>query len=87
MLGDTGTGKELVARAMHDLHPVRRVHPFLPVNCGAIPRDLFETELFGYVAGAFTHALRHGSLGLWRAARDGTIFLDEIGDSAPDRRG
>ena len=86
VLGDTGTGKEVVARAIHHLDPVRHLHPFLPVNCGAIPRELFESEVFGYVAGAFTHARRHGSDGLWRAARGGTIFLDEIGDLAPEHQ-
>jgi transcriptional regulator with GAF, ATPase, and Fis domain len=82
--GDTGTGKEVTARWIHRLHrgDVQR-HPFVAVNCGAIPEDLFEAEVFGYVPGAFTGALRHGHDGLWRSAKDGTIFLDEIGDLAP----
>jgi transcriptional regulator with PAS, ATPase and Fis domain len=83
VLGDTGTGKEVVARAIHQLNASRRLNPFLPVNCGAIPPDLFEAEVFGYMPGAFTNALRQGSEGIWRAAQGGTIFLDEIGDLAP----
>jgi DNA-binding NtrC family response regulator len=81
--GDTGTGKDLVARSIHQLNASRNHQPFVVVNCGAIPPDLFESQVFGYVPGAFTGALRHGSEGLWRFARGGTIFLDEIGDLAP----
>lgn len=80
ILGDTGTGKEVAARAIHDLDAERRLHSFIPVNCGAIARDLFETELFGYAPGAFTGALRYGKPGLWVKADRGTLFLDEIGD-------
>ncbi len=83
VLGDTGTGKEVAARAIRDLDERRRSQPFVPVNCGAIPLELFESDVFGYVPGAFTHALKQGSEGLWRSARGGTLFLDEIGDLAP----
>jgi DNA-binding NtrC family response regulator len=84
--GDTGTGKEVVARSIHTLNPTRRHQPFVAVNCGAIPRELFESQVFGYVGGAFTGALRQGSEGLWRFAKGGTIFLDEIGDLAPEHQ-
>ncbi|MBI2835745.1 MAG: sigma 54-interacting transcriptional regulator [Acidobacteria bacterium] len=84
IVGDTGTGKEVVARAIHTCNDHRRREHFLPVNCGAIPHDLFEAELFGYVPGAFTGALRVGKKGLWVAAGGGTLFLDEIGDMPLD---
>lgn len=80
--GDTGTGKDVVARSIHLLNEARRRQPFVPVNCGAIPTELFESEVFGYVPGAFTGALQQGSEGLWRSAKGGTLFLDEIGDLA-----
>jgi DNA-binding NtrC family response regulator len=80
VLGDTGTGKDLVARSIHLFDPVRRLQPFVAVNCGAIPGELFESEVFGYVAGAFTNASRKGSIGLWRSANGGTLFLDEIAE-------
>jgi two-component system response regulator GlrR len=78
--GETGTGKEMCARAIHQLGP-RADHPFVPVNCGAIPSELVENELFGHVAGAFTGAFS-AVRGLFHDAEGGTLFLDEI-DSLP----
>ena len=77
--GETGTGKELIARAIHDNSP-RKNGPFISLNCGAIPKDLMESELFGYVEGAFTGARKHGYKGKFEQANKGTIFLDEIGE-------
>ena len=77
--GESGVGKELFACALHASGP-RRGAPFVAINCGAIPENLIESELFGYVAGAFTGARKEGSLGRLREAEGGTLFLDEIGD-------
>lgn len=79
LLGESGTGKELFARAIHYASDRSR-NPFIPVNCAAIPRELLESELFGYEGGAFTGANRSGKPGKFELANKGTIFLDEIGD-------
>ena len=78
LTGATGTGKEIFARAIHESSP-RKAHPFIAINCGAIPEQLLESELFGHEKGVFSGAIsRHE--GLFQAANGGTLFLDEIGD-------
>ncbi|GLC92806.1 sigma-54-dependent Fis family transcriptional regulator [Cupriavidus sp. TA19] len=79
VLGETGTGKELMARAIHADSP-RRAGPFIAVNCASIPENLIESELFGYEEGAFTGARKKGGIGKMLLANGGTLFLDEIGD-------
>jgi sigma-54 dependent transcriptional regulator, acetoin dehydrogenase operon transcriptional activator AcoR len=81
LLGETGTGKELVVHAIHTAS-ARANHPFVVMNCGALPRDLIESELFGYAPGAFTGARREGQIGKFEAAHKGMLFLDEV-DSLP----
>src|ERR1700751_1491418 len=80
ILGESGTGKEMVARSIHFSGPFKD-KPFIPVDCGSLVPTLIESELFGYVKGAFTGAM-HGKQGLLEAAHRGTLFLDEIGDLA-----
>jgi DNA-binding NtrC family response regulator len=82
ILGESGTGKELVARALHE-HSSRASRPFVPLHCGAIPREVFESELFGHEKGSFTGAVS-SKPGLVELADGGTLFLDEIGEMEPD---
>ncbi|MFD1707491.1 sigma-54 interaction domain-containing protein [Siminovitchia sediminis] len=79
ILGESGVGKEVIARAIHELGP-RKNQPFIPVNCGAIPDNLLESELFGYVEGAFSGAKKEGAPGKFELANHGVLFLDEIGE-------
>lgn len=81
--GETGTGKELFAQSIHNSSP-RKNHPFVAINCSALPENLLESELFGYVEGAFTGASKGGKMGFFVLAHKGTIFLDEIGDVSPN---
>ena len=82
LLGETGTGKEVVARALH--RRSGRTGEFVAINCGALPRDLLATELFGYEGGAFTGARETGAVGKFEFADGGTLFLDEIGEMPVD---
>ena len=82
IVGESGTGKELVANALHQNSP-RRARRFVPINCGAIPRDILESELFGHEKGAFTGALAR-KIGKIELAQGGTLFLDEISELSPD---
>lgn len=77
--GETGTGKEMFAQSIHNAS-LRASGPFVAINCGSLPKDILEAELFGYVEGAFTGALKGGKMGLFEMAHGGTIFLDEIGE-------
>ena len=82
IMGDSGTGKELVAKALHGCSD-RAQGPFIPINCGAIPKDCLESELFGHRKGAFTGAISD-RIGRFELANGGTLFLDEIGDMSMD---
>ncbi|AOT69057.1 sigma-54 interaction domain-containing protein [Geosporobacter ferrireducens] len=86
LLGESGTGKTLFARAIHDESKYHN-QPFVHINCASIPENLLESELFGYEKGAFTGAKNEGKIGLFEAARGGTIFLDEIGELTPYLQG
>lgn len=79
LLGESGCGKELLAQAIHN-YSSKKDKPFIAVNCGAIPSNLIESELFGYEAGSFTGSNKNGSIGKFELAQEGTIFLDEIGE-------
>jgi len=77
--GESGVGKDVMAKLIHNLS-ARKGGPFVQINCGSIPENLLESELFGYTGGAFTGAAKHGRVGLLESANGGTVFLDEIGD-------
>ena len=83
LLGESGTGKDIFAQAIHNASR-RRNKPFIALNCGALPRDLIESELFGYESGAFSGAKKNGNIGKFELANGGTIFLDEIGEMPLD---
>lgn len=80
ILGESGVGKDLIARIIHEASPRKETGVFVKINCGAIPAELLESELFGYKGGAFTGASREGKAGYFEIADKGTLFLDEIGD-------
>lgn len=80
ILGESGVGKDLIARIIHEASPRMETGTFVKINCGAIPEDLLESELFGYKSGAFTGASKEGKPGYFEVADKGTLFLDEIGD-------
>ncbi|MFT9849350.1 sigma-54 interaction domain-containing protein [Aneurinibacillus sp. REN35] len=82
ILGETGTGKEVLAQAIHNASP-RQYHPFVAINFAAISESLLDSELFGYESGAFTGAKKGGHIGVFEQAHKGSIFLDEIGDASP----
>ena len=82
IIGETGTGKGLLAKAIH-LRSIRKDQPFVAINCGSIPKELLESELFGHKKGSFTGAINDKE-GLFVVARKGTIFLDEIGEMPKD---
>jgi transcriptional regulator with PAS, ATPase and Fis domain len=82
LIGESGTGKEMMAQAIHK--ESNRTGPFVPINCGAIPKELLQSELFGYESGAFTGAKRGGAEGRLEEADGGTVFLDEIGEMSMD---
>lgn len=84
--GESGTGKELIAHGIHNAS-ARKLKPFVAVNCAAIPENLLESELFGYVEGAFTNAKKSGKMGLFELAHNGTLFLDEISEIPIDFQG
>ena len=84
--GETGVGKEMFAQGIHRASR-RRDMPFVAVNCASLPESILESELFGYVKGAFTGASRDGKRGLFECAHTGTIFLDEIGEISPSMQG
>lgn len=79
ILGESGVGKDVVARRIHN-RSIRKTKPFISINCSAIPEQILETELFGYIGGTFTGANRSGKKGIIEAAHGGTLFLDEVGD-------
>ncbi len=85
IVGDTGTGKEIVARQIHEYSDRKKMGAFVAVNCGAIPHNLLESELFGHEKGAFTGSIKQKK-GLWESVGKGTIFLDEIGDLSLDHQ-
>ncbi len=84
IIGESGTGKELIARTIHD-HSARKDAPFIAVNCGAIPDNLIEAELFGHEKGSFTGAVQ-GRIGYFEHANSGTLFLDEVTEMSPVRQ-